>query len=258
MSSLGYVLTNQVALLNNTQVASLAITQPVTQIITSTGGANSCILPANPKGGDTYTILVDSHVGNQVNVFPPVGGQINTLTANTAVAILAGGSVSFLAIPSAITGFATTNSSGQYLTIVNQSVGAGFATLPVVPFVGAGGLLASQSGSLVTISNAAAYTITLPTPVGNAGVNFRFLQITAAAANTVLIDSSGAGLLNGTWTNSLTGGAVAGAVTAAGGNRSLSFLTAASLRGDTAFFISDGVKWNVQATTGAAAGMAFA
>ncbi len=233
------------ALANNTNVAAYAIqpSQSFSQFTTVTVGAlNSCILPALLPPGVMFTIRNDSATAAQLNIFPPVGGQINTAGANVALALLVAGTVSIVS-----------GGSNLFYTIVNQSVGAGFATSPIVTTAGATLLTIAQSGSLVTINNGAGYTITLPTPVGNAGVNYKFLQITAAQAHTVVIDSSGAGLLQGMWINVVGGGAASGV----GGDRSLEFLTGASLRGDIASVVSDGAKWNIMGNTQAAAGMAF-
>ncbi len=66
---------------------------------------------------------------------------------------------------------------------------------PVISVAAATTLTAAQSGSVVLVSKAAAYTLRLPTPT-TAGMTFTVIG-GATAANIVTVNSSAAALLTG-------------------------------------------------------------
>lgn len=137
------------------------------------------------------------------------------------------------------------------LVQANQTSSASFIPGTVTPAYSVSGdttFTAAQSGSIVLVSKAAAYTITLPAPT-TAGLRFTFLGgATDAKAVTI---NCGAGLCAGMWRQ------VNGTATVANNKNSISF-TASSVIGDRIEAISDGAKWQVQGSTGVADGMAFA
>ena len=133
----------------------------------------------------------------------------------------------------------------------NQSNSANYiqgTIKPVITITAATTLTTAQSGCIVLVSKAAAYTITLPPPT-LAGLSFTLLGgAVAAFAATV---ACGAGLLSGHWRQ------ISGAATAATAATSIAF-TATSVLGDRAEFLYDGTQWQVVASGAAAASFVFA
>jgi hypothetical protein len=136
----------------------------------------------------------------------------------------------------------------QNIDFVNFSRGVA----PTIVVTAATTLTDQESGCVILVSNAAAYTITLPAPSAEtAGCIYKFIQSTGQANNTVQIDC-GAGLCRGTAVR-------AGAATAAGaGVRYAKFLTGASQLGDSITLICTGTSYSGFASTSNAAGVSFA
>jgi len=110
-----------------------------------------------------------------------------------------------------------------------------------------------QSGSLISITKGAGtITITLPSPTS--GLEYDFVQAGAVFAQITRIDA-GAGLLFGSWINTV-GGTLTGATTAGVGARFYNF-TAVSVIGDGVRFVSDGTYWYARGMIGVAAGASF-
>ncbi len=135
----------------------------------------------------------------------------------------------------------------QSIDFVNFSRGVA----PTIIVSAATTLTDQESGCVILVDNGAAYTITLPAPsAATAGCTYKFIQNTAAAANTILIDC-GVGLCNGVVVRN-------GAGTAAGvGVRYAKFLTGASQSGDCITLTCDGVMYSGFAYTRNAAGIEF-
>lgn len=245
MSKLGYVSSGLTALVNNAQAGAYAISSNASTSIftTCTAGANSCILPANIESGTQLTIILATGVANALNIFPPVGGQINALGLNTALSINAGSSISLVA-----------DGSLQYRTIVNQSVGTGYSIKPITAFATPLTIDATQSGRVIQIANAGGVrAITLPAVATSAGINCLIVcsgavtnanrVVITAPANTLqghIVD--GAGLL-----------AVAGSTSVQLGN-----VTGAMSVGDQISFVCDGTSWFISATVVAKANLTVA
>ena len=103
-----------------------------------------------------------------------------------------------------------------------------------------------DSGIVLNVSKASAYTITLPAPsIAASGCNYKFVS-GAVAANIVTI-TGGANTAFGVLTNS--GGSVATGVT------NVTF-TATSVRGDVIEVVCDGTAWNYRGSSSVAAGLA--
>ncbi len=205
--------------------------------------AAGIILPTGVPSGKTIKVRNDG-VG-YLFVYPPTGGTINSLAVD-AGQILAqvGGQADFVA-------------KGDNLGwFVYNLVG-----IPAVPISNATSptLTLAHSGAVIQISKTggAANTITLPTPVGNPGLRFKFVQNTAAGAGITTILTPVATSLMGAWTIDTAGGfAIVNSLQGAAITK-LGFL-AVSLWGDYAEFWSDGTTWVCDAHTNVAAGMAFA
>lgn len=121
--------------------------------------------------------------------------------------------------------------------------------VPVLSVSAAATLTAAQSGSVILVAKAAAYTITLPAPTIT-GLRFKFIG-GAVIANAVTIASPSANTVAGHWIGATP------TLTATTNSTSIAF-TATSVAGDVIEAVSDGSKWQVSGITGAAAGMAFA
>ena len=122
----------------------------------------------------------------------------------------------------------------------------GVAGTTAAAIVGTTTLVLDDSGGVFSVSQAAAYTITLPTPVGNPGLRYLF-HLTAPAANVVAIATAG-----GSFVGSLileTSVIVATAAT------SVNFASGAALLGDNLEFISSGSLWLCLGVSSAAAGI---
>jgi hypothetical protein len=223
MASLGYVNSGLVALVNNAQAGALAIpaAQSFSQIATCTAAANSCVLPANQVSGTEFVIRNDGVF--PLNVFAPVGGQINALGANVSLPVSVGGSVKLV-------------SSGSLNYFCSATTSAA-APIPVVAVAAATALTAAQSGSLINMTSAAAnYAITLPALAS--GLNYKFSMFATANTNTVTITSTGANV-----SGYLIGNATR---VAAAGVTSVIYSAANSLIGDNIEYVCDGTHWIVR------------
>lgn len=78
----GGVLGSQTAA-GSTQATALAIVEAITAISTAAASTGVILPPANV--GDRYTVYNGG--ANSVTVYPPVGGTINNLSANTGLAL---------------------------------------------------------------------------------------------------------------------------------------------------------------------------
>lgn len=114
---------------------------------------------------------------------------------------------------------------------------------------GATTLTHGDSGGTFSVSQGAAYAITLPTPVGNEGLVYNF-YLTAPGANNVTI-APAAGTFIGTIVNDVT------SVIPATGS-TLTFATGASALGDNIEVRSIGGLYLVRAVTSAAGGITIA
>lgn len=110
-------------------------------------------------------------------------------------------------------------------------------------------LTAADSGGTFSVSQAAAYAITLPTPVSTEGLVFNF-YLTGAAANNVTI-SPAAGTFVGTIVNDVT------SVIPATGS-TLTFASGTAALGDNIEVRSIGGLYLVRAVTSAAGGITIA
>ena len=108
--------------------------------------------------------------------------------------------------------------------------------IPVVVVSGATTLKAYQSGSLISVSQAAAYAITLPLPL--VGTNFKFI-LNTIGANTVAITAASAATNIYGQTVDTAGGA---RITTGAGTNTVNFVNGAVV-GDVINLVADGTNW---------------
>jgi hypothetical protein len=144
--------------------------------------------------------------------------------------VLFSGAVSFTGASTTITGLRTISNSATAI-------------------IAARVLTASDSGGVFTVTQAAAYQVTLPTPTG-AGLRF-VLQLVSAAANNVTVVATGCSF-DGTILNDT-------AVLAMNAGTILTFAASASVAGDSIEFIStSATKYFARAVTSAVGGITIA
>jgi len=111
-------------------------------------------------------------------------------------------------------------------------------------------LTALDSGGVFTVSQAAAYQVTLPTPTG-AGLRF-VLQLVSAAANNVTVVATGCSF-DGTIINDVT------SVLAMNAGTTLTFAASTAVAGDSIEFIStSATKYFARAVTSTPGGITIA
>lgn len=81
------------------QANAFLVNSSITRVGTVATAGDSVILPAAQPGREH--ILINS-TANSLNVFPPVGGSINALSANTAFALAAGKTVTFFVVDNGV------------------------------------------------------------------------------------------------------------------------------------------------------------
>lgn len=177
MSSLGFIASGLPAAANTTQIGASQIGRSfsLNQFTTVTNTANSCLLPLTPVSGQSCKVRNDSTTFFPLNVFPQIGGQINSLGLNAQYIIPVGGIVEFLSIGS-LTWLIASQSNAQLLEPVNITSVAATATLTPV-----------QCGIVRVTSAAADYTIELPTL--QVGLRYHIVIAVTAGTNSVTIDS---------------------------------------------------------------------
>lgn len=122
---------------------------------------------------------------------------------------------------------------------------------PVVPISGAYTVNSNQSGTTFSVTQTGAgYTINLPSPVGNNGVNYKFVIASDAVAGVVNLTSTAQNIM-GCIINHIDAQAnIAGVVNLAAGalQTTISMITQSN-RGDACSFISNGTNWIVSGAT---------
>ena len=120
-------------------------------------------------------------------------------------------------------------------------------TNAVVPISVATTLLASDSGKTFMVSQAAAYTITLPAVTSDAGIEYKFIVATAGA-NVVRINAIAATPIVG---HALNGPIAANnpSIVVGAGTIAVNFSTSCVL-GDRINLCSNGVNWFAEGFTG--------
>ncbi len=121
---------------------------------------------------------------------------------------------------------------------------------PVVAITTTAALTAAQSGSLITVSSATAYTVTLPAVATSSGVSYDIVKLNATA-NAVQVSALTA-VMQGTIDFADAGTGANGTLVAAKTN--LVFI-ATALAGDRIHLDCDGVNWYVTAFSGTTLGI---
>ena len=104
MSFSGYLKVSQTATAGGNQATGLVIasSQTYTQLSTVATAGDSVTLPSQPQSGVVYTIRNDGVAS--ANIFPPVGGRINALATNGALAVPSGSQVQLVTVPNSALG----------------------------------------------------------------------------------------------------------------------------------------------------------
>lgn len=122
----------------------------------------------------------------------------------------------------------------------------------VAPLSAAYTVLVEDSGTIFTVSQASAYTITLPDPAyDNMGCVYRFVCTTAGANAVVLTTTTGSTVMNGVIA---TGEDAAGSVARATFEK-VNFVASKAEVGDYVEVVSDGTNWQVSGMCGVQDGM---
>lgn len=233
MSLLGSVKTGVTAA-GSLPTNALAIqpSQTYTQVTVSTTNANGLILPASQKSGTCFWIRNDAAAAADsiVNVYPPDGGQINSLAADAPFVVGRSGMCSFVA-----------TGNDNYLAfgnkgLVNRTLAA-TATLSI-----------DDNGAVFTCTKVGLdQTITLPDPTQCTGMTLMFVSgavgtgVTTISCGTVCGVTSGVGTVGDSYYT---------------GNATNCLFVAASSLGASWKLISNGTKW-VANGQGNASGCAF-
>jgi hypothetical protein len=130
------------------------------------------------------------------------------------------------------------NNISSIAVSAGQEMSAGAGRAVVKSIANTATLYDYDSGKTILVSQAAAYTITLPGSGGTAGQRYSFV-LSASAANIVKIDAGGANLMVG-FTNDASG------TVNDVDNNQVHFAASGTL-GDRVDIISNGTKWLVQA-----------
>lgn len=132
----------------------------------------------------------------------------------------------------------STNFSGPIVS-TNGFTGdlTGGITRPIVTPTGATTLTAAQSGSIISLTAAAGYAVTLPAVASSAGLNYLFV-VGVVHATTDWVITSVAADIYGVVDELSTVQAVAGATT-------INLELATATIGDWYYLYSDGVNWYV-------------
>ena len=154
-------------LLVQTTATPISVSSFYNQISTSTNIANAILLPPNPYIGQQYVFRNDGAFYCQV--YPQVGGQINSLVVNAAYLLPAVGQITPIAI-----------TTSKWFVFSQNNVQL------IYPLAVTGTLTAAQSGGIIELSHAAATVVTLPDVAASVGITYNFIIINAAA-NTVTI-----------------------------------------------------------------------
>lgn len=234
------------ALANNTQTAALQLASNFNQITTCTAVLNSCLLPLNASPGQACKIRNDSATGFSLNVFPQTGGVINGLAANAAFILPLGGMIELIASTSVNWLVAQTNvTSGNSSLIPN-----------VVSITTTTTFTSGDSGKVFMVNQTGGYTCTLPAVATSAGVNYKFIVSTAAAA-VVIINAAAATPIVG---HAIVGPIAGATINVGAGTLSVRFSTSCVL-GDMIELYCNGTNWFALGRSGsnvAATGIIFA
>lgn len=187
------------------------------------------LLPVAPPG---FQCVVRNDGVAPLSVYPNLAGNINGGTNNVAL----------LVNPAEATTFVSSNGVAWFTFSTFPR------TQPVVNVTAAATLLPSQSGSLVTVSSATAYTVTLPAVA--AGLKYRIVKLNATA-NAVQVTALTA-VMQGCIAFADVGTGANGTLVAAKTN--LVFI-ATGLAGDFIDLQCDGVNWYVEAMSGTTLGI---
>lgn len=224
--SRSYIALGLTALVNNAQAGAYAINvnQETSQFTTCTALANSCILPANIPAGTKFTIILDSSVAHPLNIFPPVGGEINDLVADNALQITAGSRVQLIS-----------SNSNKYLTILNESPSV-INTVSV--FADPLDIDTTVSGRVITIPNAGGTRdITLPAVATSTGINCTLICSGAVTNGNHVTITAPANTIKGYIVDGT------GIQNCAGTTIQLGNGTGAMAIGDQIRFVCDGTYW---------------
>lgn len=230
----------------NTIASTLILSSAYNQISTCTGGNVACrlqTLTANGTAVDGVVTVVRNDGVAPLLVFPTTVLQsINALAVGNSYSVPPGGTQTFTFRASLNAG------AGGWFTGSSDNAGQ------VVTVAAITTLTAAQSNSTVLVSQAGAYTITLPAV--QAGLRFTFI-LNNAAANVVQIAASAGTPIQG----SAVVGPDAGATINRGAGVATVRYSTTCVLGDRIDMFSDGTNWYVTGVSGsnvAATGIIFA
>jgi hypothetical protein len=212
--------------------------------ITVAGTGNSAIsLPLNPQLGSLYTIRNDS--GCVVQVFAPTTTSTLNMIGGALAGpcLLAGGSVSFIAVSN--NGNANTNTGANpynnpaivYHEVASTNVGPN--QVVAMGTAASVNLNVAQSGTTFLMNPTQAQTVNLPIVAACTGVSYKFISTTANPGFNYTITPQ----------TSVLSGLICGASTfvACQGKATIATVSANILIGDFIELFSDGVNWYVKA-----------
>lgn len=209
--SVGSITTGLTAHSGGGQGSAVALSKGYNEVTTSAVAGDSVKLPAAVAGA---SVTVKNDGATDIDVFPATGDTIDDGSANAAIRVVAGTTVSFFAIDatnweSSTQALASSSftSPGSNVTLAKAVVRNNSATAVNVT----GAITAAQlGGGLITSTSAAGVTATLPTAAllataigATRGTIFEFVVDNSAGANTVTI-AVNTGITVGT--TALTGG----------------------------------------------------
>ena len=183
MSSQGFVALSLTAA-SITQATALAIqpNQSFSQVTTCTAAASGLRLPSSVPAGVVFRVRNDAAAaaGSTLNVYPPVGGQINSLAANAPLVLNRSSSCIFVS-----------TSSLKFLAF--SDVGPIASTITV-----AGGTTTvsiSDNNAVFTVTKANDQTINLPDPTQATGMKLSFISGAVGTGVTTINCGTCAGVI---------------------------------------------------------------
>ena len=228
---------------DNTSTTLIGNGHHYTEIGTCTSAAYACLLPDHPSIGQEYTVR---NAGAwYCQLFPSIPGA-GSSTIDGATSYILGNnksSVKLICLSSTY----TAGSGGNPAVVWHVAKRSGKAKITVASAVT---LPASiEFKSQVNLSQASAYTLTLPDPTGVEGMELDVV-LEVAGSNAVVI-TGGATLMNAIVIHNNATNNMA----AQQGYDQINFVSGTSVVGDRASLISDGVRWSCLAYSGADGGI---
>jgi len=215
---------------------SAAATGGVTGALTI--GSGDSDTGAQP-GGDTGNVVIQS--GDAASTGAGVSGATGSVTVESGASV-SGLSGNVVLLPGASS---TPANRGH-----TQATGLRTLSAQATAITAARIMSLADSGGVFSVSQGAAYAITLPVVgAANTGVRYTFFLIAPDTNNVTIAPASGA---------TLVGSIVLDASVIVATGTTLTFASGASLLGDNIEVFSTGVNWMVRAVSSAAAGISVA